>query len=289
MDSSLHRRVGHKPAPAVLVLPQRSRRRRRWDHVRRWALLLAGVPLLLLLLLPILALVVRTPPALLAHYLGSSGTVQAVGLSLGTSIAATLSVALLGTPLAHMLARRRFHGRRLLEALIDLPTVLPPAVAGLGLLMVFGRRGLLGSWLQSFGVEIAFTPLAVVLAQIFVAAPYYVKTASIGLTGVSVELEQAAGLDGAGPLQVFRHITLPLAWRSLIGGMALCWARALGEFGATIIFAGNYPGRTQTMPLAVYLGFEIELEQALTLAVILLAFSFGILFTIRALLRDEAE
>ena len=163
---------------------------------------------------------------------------------------------------------------------------LPPAVAGLALLMAFGRRGLLGSWLQTLGIEIAFTPLAVIMAQMFVAAPYYIKTASVGLAGVSADLERAAALDGAGTLQVLRYITLPLAWRGIVGGIVLCWARALGEFGATIIFAGNYPGRTQTMPLAVYLGFEIDLNLALTLGVILLVLSFSLLLSVRAILRD---
>ena len=127
------------------------------------------------------------------------------------------------------------------------------------------------------------------MAQMFVAAPYYIKTASIGLAGVSDDLERAAALDGAGSLQILRYVTLPLAWRGSVGGIVLCWARALGEFGATIIFAGNYPGRTQTMPLAVYLGFEIDLNQALTLGVILLVLSFGILLTVRAILSDKPD
>jgi molybdate transport system permease protein len=248
-----------------------------------------GIPLLALLLLPILALVFKTSPTTLLRYLSDSSTTQAIGLSLSTSTATTVAVAILGTPLAYLLARWRFRAKRLLDALIDLPTVLPPAVAGLALLMAFGRRGLIGAWLQMLGIEIAFTPLAVVMAQMFVAASYYIKTATIGLAAVSCDLEHAAAMDGASPLQTFRFILLPLAWRGIVGGAALCWARALGEFGATIIFAGNYPGRTQTMPLAVYLGFEIDLSQALTLAVILLAFSFGILITVRAILRDAPD
>jgi molybdate transport system permease protein len=262
---------------------------RRRDKTANWVLAVGSLPLLILLLLPILTLVLKTPPATLLHYLGQSSTVQAISLSLVTSTATAAVVVALGLPLAYALARRRFRGQRLVEVLIDLPTVLPPAVAGLALLMAFGRRGLLGGWLQTLGIEIAFTPLAVMMAQMFVAAPYYVKTASIGLAGVSIDLERAAALDGAGPLQVLRYITLPLAWRGIVGGIALCWARALGEFGATIIFAGNYPGRTQTMPLAVYLGFQIDLNQALTLGVILLILSFSLLLTVRAILRDEPD
>lgn len=262
---------------------------RRRDRIENWALAAGSLPLLTLLLLPILALALKTPPATLLHYLGQSSTVQAISLSLVTSTATAAIVVVLGLPLAYALARRRLRGQRLVEVLIDLPTVLPPAVAGLALLMAFGRRGLIGSWLQTLGVEIAFTPVAVMMAQMFVAAPYYIKTASVGLAGVSVDLERAAELDGAGPMQVLRYITLPLAWRGIVGGVALCWARALGEFGATIIFAGNYPGRTQTMPLAVYIGFQIDLNQALTLGVILLVLSFSLLLTVRAILRDEPD
>jgi molybdate transport system permease protein len=260
-----------------LSLAARPMRQR--DKTANWVLAVGSLPLLTLLLLPILALVLKTPPATLLHYLGQSSTVQAISLSLVTSTATAATVVVLGLPLAYALARRRFRGQRLVEALIDLPTVLPPAVAGLALLMAFGRRGLLGSWLQTLGIEIAFTPLAVMMAQMFVAA----------LAGVNVDLERAAELDGAGPLQVLRYITLPLAWRGIVGGIVLCWARALGEFGATIIFAGNYPGRTQTMPLAVYIGFEIDLNQALTLGVILLILSFSLLLTVRAILRDEPD
>jgi molybdate transport system permease protein len=280
MDLSLSKSPSLSPA----ARPARQR-----DKTANRVLAVGSLPLLTLLLLPILALVLKTPPATVLRYLGQSSTVQAISLSLITSTATAAVVVVLGLPLAYALARRRFRGRRLVEVLVDLPTVLPPAVAGLALLMAFGRRGLLGGWLQTLGIEIAFTPLAVVIAQMFVATPYYIKTASIGLAGVSVDLEHAAALDGAGPLQVLRYITLPLAWRGIVGGIALCWARALGEFGATIIFAGNYPGRTQTMPLAVYIGFEIDLNQALTLGVILLVLSFSLLLTIRALLRDEPD
>jgi molybdate transport system permease protein len=244
-------------------IPLAARPARRRAKANDWMLVVGSLPLLTLLLLPILALVLKTPPATVLRYLGQSSTVQAISLSLVTSTATAAIVVVLGLPLAYALARRRFRGQRLVEVLIDLPTVLPPAVAGLALLMAFGRRGLLGSWLQTLGIEIAFTPLAVMMAQMFVAAPYYIKTASVGLADVSADLERATALDDAGSLQVLRYITLPLAWRGIVGGVALCWARALGEFGATIIFAGNYLGLTQTMPLAVYLGFQIELNQSL--------------------------
>ena len=166
---------------------------------------------------------------------------------------------------------------------------LPPAVAGVALLMAFGRRGLLGGYLEFLGLDIAFTQFAVILAQTFVAAPFYVKAAILGFSNIEPELEQAAALDGAGHGQVFRFITIPLSWTALLSGMVMTWARALGEFGATIIFAGNYPGRTQTMPLAIYLGFEMDLDVALTLAVILVGLSFMILMVVKGFLHHEVR
>jgi molybdate transport system permease protein len=240
--------------------PDHSPRRRR----RSWAPLIA-TPLALLLILPLVALVAHVRPGRLMHNLAQPATLQAITLSLITSGTTVILSILLGTALAHCLARRKFAGRTLLEVLIDLPTVLPPAVAGIALLLTFGRGGLLGPAERALGLEIVFTPIAVVFAQTFVAAPYYIKSATFGLASVPRNLEEAAALDGATPLQTFRDVTVP----------------ALGEFGATIIFAGNYPGRTQTMPLAIYIGFQIDPEQAITLAVLLLALSFGLLIAIR--------
>jgi len=249
----------------------------------RWA----SLPFAVFLFLPLIALLLRATPERLWETLGTRPVQQAVGLSLRTAAAATgLSIAL-GTPVAYVLARRRFRLKRLVEALVDLPVVLPPAVAGLALLMAFGRRGLLGGALEALGIPIGFSPTAVVLAQTFVAAPYYVRAAAIGFSQVQAELEQAASIDGASGRQVFLKVTVPLAWHGLVSGAALTWARALGEFGATIIFAGNFPGRTQTMPLAIYLGFQIDLDVALTLAVILGGFSALTLILVRTLLQQE--
>lgn len=252
----------------------------------RW-LALASLPILLLFALPILALLLRIDATSFVAHLASPMVRQAVRLSLITSIITTALTLLLGTPLAFWLARDRFRGRTALDTLIDLPMVLPPSVAGIALLMAFGRRGLLGSWLDDYGITLAFTPAAVVLAQLFVSAPFYVKTAMTGFSNVQRDLEQAAALDGASRWRVFRHITTPLASSALIGGIIMTWARALGEFGATIIFAGNFPGRTQTMPLAIYIGFEIDLDVALTLSAILLAISFGVLFLVKVVLRQR--
>ncbi|MBA3946790.1 MAG: molybdate ABC transporter permease subunit [Herpetosiphonaceae bacterium] len=250
---------------------------------------LASLPLLLFLVVPLLALVLRVAPAALLAHLVDRTVAQAIGLSISTTLTSTLLTLVTGTPVAYLLARRRFRGHGALDTLLDLPMVLPPAVAGIALLIAFGRQGLLGRYLKDAGIEIAFTGVAVVLAQTFVAAPFYVKAAATGFSGIERELELAAAIDGAGPLRIFQAITLPLAWPVLLGGLVMTWARALGEFGATIIFAGNFPGRTQTMPLAIYIGFELDFDVALTLAVLLLASSFAVLFVVKYMLGRPAR
>jgi molybdate transport system permease protein len=246
-----------------------------------------AVPLLLFVLLPLASLLLRTMQGTLHTTIVSTQVLQAVSLSMMTSLLATLLAVVLGTPLAYLLARYRFRGRAVLETVIDLPMVLPPAVAGVALLMAFGRRGVLGSYLSEAGLDLAFTQAAVVLAQLFVAAPFYVKSAIAGFSRVERDAEEAAAIDGAGPLMVFRSITVPLAAPALLGGAVMTWARSLGEFGATIIFAGNFPGRTQTMPLAIYIGFELNLSVALTLSIVLLVVSFGVLVVVKGLLRQR--
>lgn len=248
------------------------------------ALFWSAVPMILFLTLPLLALIWRTELTDISTHLAQPVARRAIVLSLWTSATATLMTILLGTPLAVLMTRRQFRGRRALDTLIDLPTVLPPAVAGLALLMAFGRRGMLGQGLSVAGIEIAFTSLAVILAQLFVASPYYIRAAIGGLSRSAVELEEAAALDGADGRQIFRFVTVPLARASLLGGLVMTWARALGDFGATILFAGNYPGRTQTMPLAIYIGFELDLDVALALSVVLMATAFAILLLVKWLL-----
>ena len=248
---------------------------------------LASLPLVLFLALPLLALILSISPAQLMENLAKPQVRQAIGISLKTTLITTIVTILLGTPLAYVLARRQFRFRRALDTLVDMPIVLPPAVAGVALLIAFGRQGLIGSWLSVFGVHIAFTQAAVIIAQIFVAAPFYVKATSTGFASVNTELEQAAAIDGAGSWQAFRHITVPLAWAAMLSGAVMTWARALGEFGATILFAGNYLGRTQTMPLAIYIGFELDLNVALTLAAIMVAISFLVLFLVKGILHRE--
>lgn len=250
-------------------------------------LFLTSLPMLLFLGLPILALLLRVEPASIGEHLATASVQQAIRLSMITSTITLLLTLLLGTPLAYSLARRRFRGSSTIDTLIDLPMVLPPSVAGIALLMAFGRRGLLGSQLDEWGITLAFTQAAVILAQLFVSAPFYIKAAAGAFAAIDRELEQAAALDGANWFWVFRLVTLPLAGAALLGGAMMSWARALGEFGATIIFAGNFPGRTQTMPLAIYIGFELDLDIALTLSAILLTISFVVLLLVKIVLRQR--
>jgi molybdate transport system permease protein len=250
---------------------------------------LLSLPLLAFLLIPLVALFVRVEPVRLLQNLESEQAVQAIRLSLRTTLISTLLVVVFGTPIAQLLSRRRLRFRRPLDTLVDLPMVMPPSVAGIALLVAFGRRGLLGSALDGFGIHIAFTEVAVILAQIFVAAPFYIKAAAIGFAGIEAEIKEAAAIDGANGRQLFRFVIIPLSWSALVSGATMTWARALGEFGATIIFAGNFAGRTQTMPLAIYLGFELELGVALALSVILIGLSFLALLVVKVLLNRATD
>ncbi|MEA4908890.1 MAG: molybdate ABC transporter permease subunit [Chloroflexi bacterium] len=249
---------------------------------------LSGLPLLLLFAIPILALVARIQPLYFLENLVNPVVLQAVRISFQTSAISMGLTLLLGTPIAYLIGKYQFPLKRLVDTIIDLPTVLPPSVAGVALLITFGRRGLLGSTLGLWGIQIAFTQAAVVLAQMFIAAPFYVRAAAIGFAGVDEEIQQAAALDGANRWNTFRHVILPLSLNAILSGSVMAWARALGEFGATILFAGNYPGRTQTMPLAIYLGFESNLDIALVLSSILILFSFLALSLIKFLAPQPA-
>jgi molybdate transport system permease protein len=209
---------------------------------------------------------------------------EAMALSLLTTAVAMVIVVTTGVPLAFFLARRAFPGSRVIDTLVDLPIVLPPAVAGIALLVAFGRNGLVGRWLSTVGVTVGFTTAAVILAQVFVAAPFFVRAAKSGFQRVDLDLEDASADLGASPLRTLRTVTFPMALPSLIAGAVLAWARALGEFGATIMFAGNFPGVTQTMPLAIYARFGAgDLTSALVLSVVLLVASVIVLFGLRLL------
>ena len=262
-----------------------ARERPRPGRISSAVIAIAVVLPLLFLVLPLVALFAEAVPALDDLSPRTRETLwQALRVSLITTGLSLLLIIGFGTPVAYVLARRRLPASRLINALIDLPIVLPPSVAGIALLMAFGRRGLVGSWLNDLGITIGFTTTAVVLAQCFVAAPLYIRAAKVGFGEVEREVEDAAAVDGATPATVFRTITLPLARSSLVAGVVLAWARALGEFGATIMFAGSFMGRTQTMPLAIYERFGAgDLTSALTLSVILLATSLVVLLAIRYL------
>jgi len=212
---------------------------------------------------------------------------QALRLSFLTSLISITLVLLVGTPFAYFLARRRLAGRGVLELLVELPLVLPPVVAGLGMLMAFGRKGLLGGWLEGMGITLPFTTFAVVLAQVFVAAPFYIRSARLGFHSVDQEFEDISLTMGKSPLETFWRVTLPLALPSVVGGLALAWARAISEFGATLMFAGNFPGRTQTLPLAIMNALEVDLGAALALAMILVIIAIAVLGTLGYLARNR--
>lgn len=256
-------------------------------------LTLCGSVMLVFLFVPILALFARSfTNGALASFLSAPSVVEALKLSLITTGITLVLAVIFGTPLAYLLARYRFPGYGLIDTFLDLPIVLPPAVAGIALLLTLGRRGWLGQWLdQQFGLTIGFTTAAVVLAQLFVAAPFYIKAAKAGFESVDQNLETVAASLGSRSLRTFWKITVPLSLPALLGGIVMTWARALGEFGATIMFAGSFAGRTQTMPLAIYASFDSAggLDEAVTLSVILVVVSFAVLLIFKGLSRYGAR
>lgn len=256
-----------------------------------WLALSGGV-MLLFLGLPIVVLLVHSiVGGTLGQYLTDDLVIQALQLSLITTGLTLLLAIVFGTPLALLLARYDFPGRSLIDTFLDLPMVLPPAVAGIALLITLGRFGLVGHWLdQQFGITVGFTTTAVVLAQLFVAAPFYVKAAKAGFEAVDSNLENIAHSLGSGSFRTFWRVTVPLTLPALLSGTVMTWARALGEFGATIMFAGNFEGRTQTMPLAIYAALEGDggLDEAVTLSVILVVVSFFVLVLFKLLAKRSA-
>jgi len=252
-----------------------------------WVFVLPSIVLAALFGVPVLALVVRAAGSDFLASISSSTALQALRLSLLTSVLSLVVTVVFGTALAYLLARQKFPLKPWVEILVDLPIVLPPSVAGLALLMAFGRVGLVGPLLSSVGIQLPFTTAAVVIAQTFVSAPLYVRAARIGFAQVDVQLEEAAYVEGANPWQLFREVMFPLAGNALVSGAILCWARALGEFGATILFAGNLEGVTQTMPLAVYIGLEKSLGIAVALSVMLLGVSIVLMAATRRLESRE--
>lgn len=258
------RRSALGPAPVVLVVPA-----------------LVGV---LFLLLPMTAVLVRTPWDEFWDQLRSPAILDALRLSVITSLAALVIVFLLGVPLAWVLARVDFPGRSVVRALVIVPLVLPPVVAGVALLSAFGRRGLLGEPLdQAFGITIPFTTTAVVIAHAFVSMPFFVLSLEGALRATNREYDVVAATLGASRWTIFRTVSLPMAGSGLLAGLVLAWARALGEFGATITFAGNYPGTTRTMPNAIYTALQADPDTALVISVILMFVCVAVL----ALMRER--
>jgi molybdate transport system permease protein len=259
------------------------------DGQLNWIFILPSGILLALFALPLFALFVRSIHESFFSYAVSEQAFQALRLSLVTSTMTTIVTILFGTPFAYILARWRFRQKSWIELFIDLPIVLPPSVAGLVLLIAFGRRGMFGSALSALGISLPFTTAAVILAQTFVAAPLYIRSARIGFAAIDRQLEEAAHVEGANQWQLFAEVMFPLASRALISGAILTWTRALGEFGATILFAGNLEGVTQTMPMAIYLGFEQNLGIALALSVVLVIVSVVLLMFTKRLEKHEAD
>jgi molybdate transport system permease protein len=232
--------------------------------------------------LPLLGLAQRAPWSQMWSILSDPITKDALRLSLECSLGATALSLLFGVPLAWVLARSDFPGRRLTRAVVLLPMILPPVVGGVGLFFAFGARGLVGQYLDRwFGVTLPFTTLGVVIAEAFVAMPFLIITVEAALRGLDPRYEDAATTLGASRWTVFRRVTLPLIAPSLLAGAALSWARALGEFGATITFAGNLQGKTQTMPLAIFLAFENNPETAIALSIVLVVISVAVLAALR--------
>ncbi|MDQ3619069.1 MAG: molybdate ABC transporter permease subunit [Actinomycetota bacterium] len=250
----------------------------------RWFQLLltvAGAVVIGFLLLPLLALFLRVSPGDLISALGSGVALDALVVTLKTSAIAHLLILGFGTPAAYLLATKGWKGRSAAVALIELPLVLPPVVAGIALLSVFGRLGLLGETMDVLGISISFTQTAVVLAVVFVASPFFIRQAIVAFEGVDTGLLEAARTLRASPWRVFSRVALPLASRGLAAGSALAFVRGLGEFGATIIFAGSFRGVTQTLPLAIYGELDQDFEAAIAISVLLVLISVAILTAIR--------
>lgn len=245
-------------------------------------LVVAGVVAVVFLSLPLFALVLSVNPGSFPELLGQQSSLEAVWLSVSTSTVATGCAIVFGVPLAWLLARVDSPGISLARVLVLVPLVLPPVVGGVALLSAFGRRGLLGQYLYDwFGIQFTFTTAGVVIAQVFVAMPFLVITVESAFRGVSRRYEEAASTLGATRWRIFYRVNLPLIAPAIIAGAVLTWARALGEFGATLTFAGNFPGVTQTLPLAVYSTLEVDRDQAITLSVIMLAIAVVALLAMR--------
>lgn len=261
----------------------------RGTRIGTWGTAALALIALVFLALPLIALIIRAVANPALDSVSTDALLDAINLSAVSTFATLILTLLFGTPLAYVLARWRFPLRGLVSVLVQLPIVLPPAVAGLALLIAFGRRGVFGTALDSVGITLPFTLYAVILAQTFVAAPFYVRSAQVGFASIPRELEDAGRVDGAGGWRLFRYITLPLTFRALSAGLILCWARALGEFGATVLFAGSLQGRTQTMPLLIYNIIERDINAAVWAGLILIGLALAALLMAQAIMHGAEE
>lgn len=262
-------------------------RRQRQDGLA--GLGLASVGLGALVLAPLLSLLFYARPSLVWARLLAPESLVAIRLTLETTGISTLLCVALGLPVSYLLARYEFRGKEWVDTVADLPLAVPPVVAGVALLLAFGRTGVVGRWLDAAGIDVGFTTAAVVMAQTFVAAPFFVKTARAGFEGVDAQLEMAARTLGASPWRAFWTVTAPLARPSLLAGTALAWTRSLSEFGATMMFAGNFPGRTQTLPLAVMTAMESDLDAAVALSIVSVALAAAALILAKTLARGGSR
>ena len=241
------------------------------------------------IVLPMISLILWTVDENAWYAIAAPEAREALFLSIRTTAISMLIIIAVGTPAAYVLARKEFRGKRAVDSLIDIPAVLPPSAAGIALLLTFGRLGLVGQYLDVFGITVSFTTAAVVIAEVFVAAHFYVRQAAVGFAQVRRDVEEAAMVDGASRLSVFCRVSVPLAFPALLAGAVMAWARALGEFGGSIIFAGSFPGVTQTIPLAIFTARESNFDAAVALSVMVLAFAFTVILVARFLLGRAAR
>lgn len=240
---------------------------------------------LLYILLPIASIFLKISPEGITASLSDPMVIDALKLSLYTTAVSLIVVILAGTPISYVNARYSYRGKELVDTIVDLPVVMPPAVAGIALLMAFGRKGVLGQYFDPLGISVSFSTIAVIMAQVFVASPFYIRQARTSFEDVGRSYENAARTLGASKLHTFFYVTVPIAMNGLVSGAILTWARALGEFGATIMFAGNFEGRTQTMPLAVYTAMQSDLDSSLFLSIVLVIISFTVIAAVKILTR----
>jgi len=233
--------------------------------------------------LPFISLLLWTVSENSWRAMASPVAIDALLLSIKTTSVSMAIILTVGTPAAYVLARADFPGKKIVETLVDIPAVLPPSAAGIALLLTFGRFGLVGQHLEVFGVTVTFTTAAVVIAEVFVAGHFYVRQAAVGFSGVRRDVEEAALVDGASRFSAFTKVTVPLAFPTLVAGAMMAWARALGEFGATIVFAGSFRGVTQTVPLAIFAEFQGNIDAAVALSVLVLGFAFVVILAVRYL------